>query len=180
MITRVKTQWIEEFFIPLESSQLEVCMQSYGPPKSWESQLWEFRDSHLGIPKQHDMWVLVPWLSIEYTIKGKVVASPESNSWWVLWVWVCKVQEATFRFCKNLSPKLHDYSTWMGSWLLVLATTTNQPFGMHFEHVCVPTNSPYLPPFLGPRFLLAPTWEFDFDLGLNKKVPFVHATWWLF
>ncbi len=31
------------------SSQLEVFTQNYGPPKVRESQLWEFRDSHLGV-----------------------------------------------------------------------------------------------------------------------------------
>jgi hypothetical protein len=31
------------------SSQSEVCTQSYGAPKSWESQPWRFRDSHLGV-----------------------------------------------------------------------------------------------------------------------------------
>jgi hypothetical protein len=80
-----------------------------------------------------------------------------------------KVREAMFRLCKNLSPKLHDYSTWMGSWLPALAATTNQPFGMHFKHVHVPASSPCLPPLLGPKFLLVPRWEFDFDLGLRKK-----------
>ncbi len=28
-----------------------------------------------GLPRQNDIWVLVPWLGIEYTIRGKVVAS---------------------------------------------------------------------------------------------------------
>jgi hypothetical protein len=70
-----------------------------------------------------------------------------------------KVQEATFRLCKGLSPKLHDYSTWTGSWFPALAATTNQPFGMHFGHVHVPASSPCLPPLLGPRFLLAPKWS---------------------
>jgi hypothetical protein len=40
---------------------LKVCTQSYGPPKSWESKFWEFWDSHLGVPGQNDIWVLVPW-----------------------------------------------------------------------------------------------------------------------
>jgi hypothetical protein len=31
------------------SSQSEVYTQSYGPSKSWESQLWEFWDTHLGV-----------------------------------------------------------------------------------------------------------------------------------
>ncbi len=88
-----------------------------------------------------------------------------------------KVREATFGFCENLSPKLRDYSTRMGSWLPALAATTNQPFGMHFKHVHVLTSSPCLPPFLGPMFILTPKWESDFDLGIRKKVPFVHAIW---
>jgi hypothetical protein len=58
-------------------------------PKSRKSQLWEFRDSHLGVMGQNVIWVLVPWLDTEYTIRGKVIASPKSGSWWVLWVWVC-------------------------------------------------------------------------------------------
>jgi len=56
------------------SSQLEVYTQSYGPLKLQKSQLWEFRDSHLGVLRQNDIWVLVMWPCIEYTIKGKVVA----------------------------------------------------------------------------------------------------------
>jgi hypothetical protein len=68
-----------------------------------------------------------------------------------------KVREMTFRFCKNLSLKLCDYSMWTGSWLLTLATTANQPFGMHFKHVRVPANSSCLLPLLGPRFFLTPS-----------------------
>ncbi len=36
-----------------------------------------------------NIWVLVPWPCIKYIIRGKVVASPMSRSWWVLWVRVC-------------------------------------------------------------------------------------------
>jgi hypothetical protein len=39
------------------SSQLEVCMQSYGAPKSQESQHWQFRDFHLGVPGQNIIWM---------------------------------------------------------------------------------------------------------------------------
>jgi len=60
-----------------------------GPRKLRESKLWEFQDSHLGILRQNDIWVLVPWPSIEYTIRGKVVASPKFGLWWVLWIYVC-------------------------------------------------------------------------------------------
>ncbi len=71
------------------SSPSKVCTQSYGPPKLRESQLWEFRDSHLGILKQNDIWVLVSWPGTKYTIRGKVMASPKSRSLWVLWIRVC-------------------------------------------------------------------------------------------
>jgi hypothetical protein len=71
------------------SFQSEVCMQSYGPPKSRESQLWEFRDSQLGVPGQNVIWMLVSWLGIKYIVRGKVVVSPKSELWWVLWVQVC-------------------------------------------------------------------------------------------
>jgi hypothetical protein len=70
-------------------AQSKVCTQSYGPPKSWESQNWEFQDSHLGVPGQNDIWVLVPWPSTKYVIRGKVVSSPKSGLWWVLRVRVC-------------------------------------------------------------------------------------------
>jgi hypothetical protein len=88
-----------------------------------------------------------------------------------------KVWEATFGFCENLNPKLRNYNMRMRSWLPALVATTNQPFGMHFEHVHVPASSLYLPPLLGPRFLLAPMWEFDFDLGLRKKFHLSKPFW---
>jgi hypothetical protein len=70
-------------------SQSEVCTKNYGAPKSQESQLWQFWDSHLGVPRQNAIWMWALWRSTEYTIRGKVVASPKSKPWWVLWVWSC-------------------------------------------------------------------------------------------
>jgi hypothetical protein len=66
----------------------EVCSQSYGAPKSRESQLGRFRDSHLGVSGQKAIWMWAPWRGVEYTIRGKVVASPKSGPWWVLCVCV--------------------------------------------------------------------------------------------
>jgi hypothetical protein len=43
----------------------------------------------MGVSRQNDIWVLVPWPCIEYTIKGKVVASLKSGLWWILWVRGC-------------------------------------------------------------------------------------------
>jgi hypothetical protein len=68
------------------SSQSKVCTQNYGPPKSRKSQLWKFRDSHLGVPGQNVIWMWASWRGTKYIIRGKVVASPKSKLWWVLWV----------------------------------------------------------------------------------------------
>jgi hypothetical protein len=54
--------------------------------KLWDSKIvkvpilriWDFK---LGVPRQNDIWVLVPWPSTKYTIRGKVVASPKFGSW---------------------------------------------------------------------------------------------------
>jgi hypothetical protein len=57
------------------------------------TKLWPFEVTKvptlgiLGVPRQNDIWVLVPWPGKDYTIRGgKVLASPESRPWWVLWV----------------------------------------------------------------------------------------------
>ncbi len=71
------------------SFRLEVCTQNYGPPKSQESHLWEFWESHLGVPGQNDIWVLVMRLGTKYSMRGKVVVSLKFGLWWVLWVCVC-------------------------------------------------------------------------------------------
>jgi len=63
------------------SSRSEFFGRSYGPPKLRESQLWEFRDSNLGVSGQNDIWVLAPWLGIENNISEKVVASLKSGPW---------------------------------------------------------------------------------------------------
>jgi len=81
--TRVKT-------LLENSSQLEVFTQNYRAPKSWESQPWRFRDSHLGVPRQKTIWMWALWKGAEYIIRGKVVASPKSGSWWVLCVHVAR------------------------------------------------------------------------------------------
>jgi len=63
------------------SHQSKVCIKTYGCPKWWESQFWEFRDSQLGSLKKNDILVQPPWLVIENIIKGKAVASLKSKMW---------------------------------------------------------------------------------------------------
>jgi hypothetical protein len=46
-------------------------------------------DLTLRILGQNAIWMLVPWACTKYTIRGKVVASPKSKPWWILWVRIC-------------------------------------------------------------------------------------------
>jgi hypothetical protein len=106
------------------SPQLEVCTQSYGPPKSRESQFWEFRDFHLGvhlgIPEQNDIWVLAPWPGTKYTIRGKVMASPKSEPWWILWVHVCSWLIRAPKVFQLRTNQLDVWfvQVWVGNWLV--------------------------------------------------------------
>ncbi len=86
------------------SLQLKVFTPSYAPPKSWKSQMWKFRDSHLGVLRQKAIWMWPPWKAAEYTIRGKVMASLKSGPWWVLWVRACPwfvVAPKVFPLCIN-------------------------------------------------------------------------------
>ncbi len=56
------------------SAQEVMGLQSCGSP-NFEN----FRTPNLGVPWQHDIWVLTPWLGIENTIREKVVTSPKSS-----------------------------------------------------------------------------------------------------
>jgi len=68
----------------LNTFRSEVYSQSYEAPKLWESQLgrfqtWESRD-------KKTIWMWALWRGAKYTIRGKVVVSPNSRPWWVLCV----------------------------------------------------------------------------------------------
>jgi len=104
------------------SFQSKVCTQNYEPPKWQESQLWEFRDSNLGVLGQNDIWVLVPWPGTKNTIRGKVMVSPKFGPWWILWVRVCSWW---VRAWKVLQPHTNQLVVWfvqihVNNWLLVI------------------------------------------------------------
>jgi len=50
-------------------------------PKIKGDPILEILGFSLGVSGQNDIWVLVPWLGIEHTIRGKVVASPKFRAW---------------------------------------------------------------------------------------------------
>ncbi len=57
--------------------------------KLWASKVARVPTLGMSFASQNDIWVLVLWPGTKYTIRGKVVASPESGPWWVLWLCVC-------------------------------------------------------------------------------------------
>jgi hypothetical protein len=109
------------------SFQLEVYTQSYGPPKSRESQFWEFWDSHLGVSKQSDIWVLVPWPGTKHTIRRKVVASLKSRPWWVLWVRVCPWLVCAPK-CSNYALTNLLFGLCKSKWVIELLINLSSPF----------------------------------------------------
>jgi hypothetical protein len=151
--------------IPLESSwqglqrffRLHLNRRSahkiMGPPKLGESQLWKFWDSYLGVPRPNDIWVLVPWSSTKYTIRGKVLASPKFTLWWVLWVRVARGlfvhQKCSNYALTNLFFGL-DESMWVID-LLVILLSSHLGVPTHPSIVkvlqareCAPTHSPFV------------------------------------
>jgi len=61
-----------------------ISLQSH-----WSPNFKNFEIPNLGVPGQNDIWMQAPWPSIENTIRRKVVASPTSGPWWVLWICFC-------------------------------------------------------------------------------------------
>jgi len=64
-------------FISIENLHAKL----WGPKVAWVLTL--------AISEQNVIWMWASWVATKYTIKGKVVASPMSRLWWVLWVRVC-------------------------------------------------------------------------------------------
>jgi hypothetical protein len=65
------------------SFQSKVYTQNRGSPNFGNLKL------PFGSPGQNDIWVLISWPGTKYIIWGKVVGSPKSRLWWVLWICVC-------------------------------------------------------------------------------------------
>jgi hypothetical protein len=56
----------------------------------WELESrWTLESSKNDCKGQKAIWMWALWRGTKYTIRGKVVASPKSGPWWVLWVRVC-------------------------------------------------------------------------------------------
>jgi hypothetical protein len=72
------------------TSRSDSAVGRYRSPKSRDSNPGQFWDSHAGVPGKIAIWMPPPPQAAEYTIRGKVVASPKSGPWWVLCVRVAR------------------------------------------------------------------------------------------
>jgi len=83
-----RSQWrLQLFFRPhlnWKFTQKTMGFQSCGDP-NFEN----LKTFNLGVLGQNDIWMQALWLSIENTIRQKVLASPKFTLWWVLWIHVC-------------------------------------------------------------------------------------------
>jgi hypothetical protein len=88
--------------ISLESSRrgLQLCFRPHRNqrstkevlrPQSLDSPGWrDFGTLTQESRERKAIWMQAPWRVTEYTIRGKVVASPKSGPWWVLCVRVAR------------------------------------------------------------------------------------------
>jgi hypothetical protein len=91
--------------IPLKSSRrkLQLCFRPHFDPRFSRKVMGLQSPGSLvgrdfGTPARESLeswerkaiWMWVPWRITEYTIRGKVVASPKSGPWWVLCVRVAR------------------------------------------------------------------------------------------
>jgi hypothetical protein len=87
LIPLKSSQWkLQLFFRPHfdpRSARKVMGLQSCGSP-SWRNFGTPMRESR----EKKTIWMWAPWRGSEYTIRGKVVASPKSGPWWVLCVCV--------------------------------------------------------------------------------------------
>jgi hypothetical protein len=123
--------------IPLESSwqRLQLCLKPHLNRRSTHKVMGP--QSHgtpnFGIPGENAIWMWASWRSIKYTIRGKVVASPKSRLWWVLWIRVCPwfvLTPNVLQLCTNhlVFDFVHVYvSSWCLSLLLIPSQSSNIP-----------------------------------------------------
>ncbi len=113
--------------------------QSHRSPNfgNFKTPNWESLDSHLGILRQNDIWVLVLWPGTEYTIREKVVASPKFGPWWVLFVRVCPWLVCAPKCCNYALTNLL-FSLCKSIWVIELLVNLFNPHLRAPAHLSTP------------------------------------------
>jgi hypothetical protein len=131
--------------ILLESSRwrLQLCFNLTSieglHTKLWASKITRVLISRFPVeaPRQNDIWVLAPWPSTKNTIRGKVMASPKSKPWWVLWVRACMwLVHAPKMFSYVLTNLL--FSLCMSVWVINLLVNLPSPHPGALTHPFTP------------------------------------------
>jgi hypothetical protein len=129
------------------SSQLEVFTQNYGPQScgspnfgNFGTPTWEYRDK-----MTFGCWFCG---QTKYTIRGKVVASPKSEPWWILWVrgypWHVRAPK-----CSNYALTNLLLSLCKSMWVIILVVNLPSPI-LKLQHAplplkcCEPKSAPQL------------------------------------
>jgi hypothetical protein len=97
------------------------------------------------------------WLVTDNTIRGKVVASPKSDSWWFLWVRVCACDLFVHQKCFNYALTNFLFGLCRSVWIIdSLVTRPNPHLGaptclstpkVLWAKECIPTPSSTVFPF---------------------------------
>jgi hypothetical protein len=108
---------------------------------NFETPTWESREKNA-------IWIWALWSGTKYTIRGKVMASPKSGSWWVLWVRICSwlvLTPKVLKLCTNHLVLVFlqvRVSSWCLSLFLVPSRSSSTPF--YPSKCCEPKNMPRL------------------------------------
>ncbi len=90
----------------------------------------------VGILGQNDIWVLVSWLGTKYIIRGKMVVSPKSGLWWVLWICVCSWLVHAPK-CSNYILTNLLFSLCRSVWVIELLVSLPSPISK-LQHALLP------------------------------------------
>jgi hypothetical protein len=116
------------------SLRSKVYTRSYVLSKSWESQLWEFRDSHLGVLEQKVIWMWPPWKRYKVYYKGEGGGFPQVRAMVSLVCLNCPwfvLAPKMFQLCTNHFVLVLCRCMWVNEachFFLVLSQSSNTPF----------------------------------------------------
>ncbi len=113
------------------SLQPEVCTKSYEPPKWWSLNFKNFGTLDLGVLGQNDIWVQPLSPSAKNTIRRKVVASPKSVLWWVLWVRASCYCLLSNNFLSMCSKAIGIVKQHMISWVIIPFASSYVTYSNH-------------------------------------------------
>jgi hypothetical protein len=116
------------------ASRSELCIRSYAPSKSRESQLAGFRDSHAGVPGEKSHLDVGSVESHRVYYKGEGGGFPKSRPWWVKWVQGCPwlvLAPKVLQLCTNHFVRVLCKPVWVSEacqLFLVPSRSSNPPF----------------------------------------------------